>query len=104
MSALILERHTPRQWRLEPAESVQVTDRGYTFMPLKRNDPLADRTREVMDALFYAARTLPVGPNLLERAYKAASDGNAVTFPLMHGTKFSAKQANGRPAMVVVNG
>ena len=102
MTAFILERRTPRQWRLEAATSVKAdaVGRTYSFTPLRRSDREADRVKRVMDALMHSAKVFR-NPNLHD-VYELAKT-SPETLVAMVGTSYSPPQSNGRPAMVVVN-
>lgn len=101
----IVERRTPRSVYLEAATMVAVKadGKGYSIWLLKRDNPQAGRALEVMNALIRVGKSLPLGRRELAKCHEAGLS-HPSTAAILEGTTYVGKQANGRPAMVIVKG
>lgn len=101
MTTFILEHRTPRQVRFLPASMVKGRGAGgFSYKQLRREEATLAHG-QVMSALSNTMRGKPVASGLL----KAAFDEAVSLYPgLMAEATYSPKQADGRPAMVIVKG
>lgn len=100
-TTFIFQRRTPRQVRFIPAKAVRSNGKGgYYHLPLLRSDETLAHT-QAMAALSKCMRGLPLGDDLLKRAFETAQQVHPY---LVEGVTFSPRQASGRPPMLIVKG
>lgn len=100
----IIGRHTPRQFRIEPASSVSPSDKpGHWRVKRLRASEETLEHAQVMGALSHAMRSIPYSRAMtLKQVFDAAQAGPHAR--LLSGARYAAATSKGIPARIIVKG